>query len=169
LHSAPSPPCWCATRARRTNRLLLIAVAALVFEGFVSRNFSLDRVATQLFGYSIIAASFALIILAVAINHAKARATWVDRLLSSAPLRSVGRYSYGMYVLHLPLVFLLSDPIRDALAGFGTAEPPLYALCITVLSYAAGRLSYVLVERRFLRLKSLLRPRADERLAHDTV
>jgi peptidoglycan/LPS O-acetylase OafA/YrhL len=155
---------WLAGRA---NRLLITALALLVLQAFVARGFGLDRVATQLFGYSLIAVSFALAILAVAVNHAQARTTWIDRLLSSRPLRSIGRYSYGMYVLHLPLTFLLSGPILNALAGLGTAEPPLYALIFTVISYAAGWASYLLVERRFLQLKSRLTSGKDERLVRE--
>jgi peptidoglycan/LPS O-acetylase OafA/YrhL len=79
------------------------------------------------------------------------------RLFSLAPLRSLGRYSYGFYMLHVVGFTYLQWPVRNFLSAhqvenrglvmFVTGTVPL--LC----TYVVAWLSYNLYERRFLRLK----------------
>jgi peptidoglycan/LPS O-acetylase OafA/YrhL len=61
------------------------------------------------------------------------------KVLSVAPLRALGRISYGVYLWHLPL-FLLLDGARTGLTGY-----PLFGLRFAVtIAVASG--SYLLVE-----------------------
>jgi peptidoglycan/LPS O-acetylase OafA/YrhL/lysophospholipase L1-like esterase len=71
------------------------------------------------------------------------------QVLSLAPLRYVGRISYGMYLWHFPL-FLFLDSARTGLTGF-----PLFALRVAV-TLAVATCSFYLVERP-IRQGSLLR------------
>jgi len=66
------------------------------------------------------------------------------RALSAPPLRGIGRVSYGMYLLHLPVI----DLVR-------ALTPNYIALSITAaaVTFALAFLMYHLYERRFLRLK----------------
>jgi peptidoglycan/LPS O-acetylase OafA/YrhL len=82
----------------------------------------------------------------------------LSRLLSARALRFFGRYSYGLYVLHVPLVGLarLAGVSPDAFAGTGWELPGL--LAYVTLMFAASIVvalgSWNLYEKPFLRLKS---------------
>jgi peptidoglycan/LPS O-acetylase OafA/YrhL len=71
--------------------------------------------------------------------------------LEWAPLRYLGRISYGMYVYHFPIIWFASR-IRD-LGMSGKWVSPLVALLSFVGTVAIASLSYFLLERPFLRLK----------------
>ena len=84
---------------------------------------------------------------------------WWSALCRTAPLRSLGKYSYGLYVLHLPLFTYLQQPVRNLLAehltrnkGVGVAVTGLTCFALSVV---AAFLSYQLYEKQFLRLKRL--------------
>ena len=71
-------------------------------------------------------------------------------------LRAVGKYSYGLYVLHLVLLpgltLLLLAPLRVALHGKVVARL-VVGLLTFLASGVAAYLSFHLYEKRFLRLK----------------
>jgi peptidoglycan/LPS O-acetylase OafA/YrhL len=78
------------------------------------------------------------------------------KIFESAPLRLLGKYSYGMYVIQLPLVTLLP---MSALATH-LPNSPLFAATIYVVTIFAAILSiailsYHLFESHFLRLKKV--------------
>jgi peptidoglycan/LPS O-acetylase OafA/YrhL len=84
----------------------------------------------------------------------------VDRVLSAAPLRTLGKYSYCIYVIHLPIVVSLAVPPGFGhLALFGyTAMPSTAAYLVhlataTGLSLAVAFVSWHALELPFLRLK----------------
>lgn len=80
-------------------------------------------------------------------------ALW-SRVVGSWPLRRIGMYSYGIYVLH--------DPLADTIARFGfldyprhgTVEALVYCAKMVPIAVVAGALSWHLYERPFLLLKS---------------
>jgi peptidoglycan/LPS O-acetylase OafA/YrhL len=103
-------------------------------------------------GFTSLAILFAYFILWAIAGGAGLRA-----VLRSGPLRSIGKYSYAMYIFHVPIVALLrraSDLARtlNPLA-FGTLLAVEIAAA-AALSYAAGFISWRLFENRFLQLKS---------------
>jgi peptidoglycan/LPS O-acetylase OafA/YrhL len=80
-------------------------------------------------------------------------ASWLRRLLESAGLRALGRYSYAIYVFH-SLIILATV----ALVSPSSRLPLFIAKALTILwvvaaSLGAAWLSYHLYERHFLRLK----------------
>jgi peptidoglycan/LPS O-acetylase OafA/YrhL len=84
------------------------------------------------------------------------RAGVFSRLCSSHILRFFGKYSYGLYVLHMTFLPLLTRTIRPfllhlcgnkAVAVVGTA------ILVVAISSGAAWLSFHLYEKRFLRLK----------------
>ena len=120
------------------------------------------------FGYGFFGATYGGTLLALAfavlIFLSIQPGTLWNRFFSVAWLRSLGKYSYGMYVLHILVGYLLSTTIRKWL---GTSlriwlTPRLhsrpaailveFAVSVSVV-YAAAWLSYNLYEVRFLRLK----------------
>lgn len=95
-------------------------------------------------------------VLAVAVasfvsNIAATPDSWLVTLLEAAPLRAVGKVSYGMYLLH----FQALDVVR-ALAPPGlphTLAFLLFAAAAVALTWAVAAVLYRLVERPALRLK----------------
>jgi peptidoglycan/LPS O-acetylase OafA/YrhL len=122
---------------------LLIAIAFRV-----GPNFANDL--TTLVGYPVLAIFFAsLLVLALAPQSLFAR---FGRL---APLRFLGRYSYGLYVYHL-----IASPAGANLqvwlqvrTGSIVIGGILYTLTVFAGSLLMAVASYELYERRFLRLK----------------
>jgi peptidoglycan/LPS O-acetylase OafA/YrhL len=83
------------------------------------------------------------------------------RFYELRPLRAIGRYSYGVYVFHLPLLYITThaaerfahyDPINK------TWRPGLTLLALNLaLTAAVSLLSYRACERRFLEMKAFFR------------
>ena len=84
-------------------------------------------------------------------------------VLRSGPLRSIGKYSYAMYIFHVPIVaqlrraFDLSRTLNPL--AFGTLLAGEIAAA-AALSCGAGFISWRLFENRFLQLKSRFEYRA---------
>jgi len=78
------------------------------------------------------------------------------RIFETGPMRFLGKYSYGIYVLHVLVLSTMNLPLRAALLGathsklFAVAGAGLTSLAVSII---AAYLSYHLYERRFLRLK----------------
>jgi peptidoglycan/LPS O-acetylase OafA/YrhL len=92
-------------------------------------------------GYTVIAVAIAVVLLAVL------ESTWVGvRALCLAPLRAIGRVSYGLYLWHIPVFLAVYrygshlDSTTRLVLGLGIAGAITYA-------------SWVLVERPILRWK----------------
>jgi peptidoglycan/LPS O-acetylase OafA/YrhL len=146
---------WIA--AHRQGLLIAIFGVLLVTAGF-SHLYSVFDPRTLLVGQTTIAASFALLVACLAARPpGKHR---LDGMLEMKWLRTVGRYSYAMYVFHLPILTALGGAIWAAVAFSGSARPLLFAFMAIVLSFIAGWLSWHLVEKHFLRLKSRIAPQS---------
>ncbi|WP_152606324.1 acyltransferase [Aquabacterium sp. NJ1] len=149
---------WIAAHRRQLAwaLLLLLTSSFLWTHAFPRATF---RSMTE--GYTVLAIGFAAW-LYLAANHDALAATggvrtpaW-HRALRNPVLQSVGKYSYGMYVIHKPLHDLFS---ADVLARMGVQTEGhilnacLHVLAVTLISYAAAWLTYHLYEVHFLRLK----------------
>ena len=79
------------------------------------------------------------------------------RLFDVRPLRSLGKYSYGIYVLHIPLFAYLQSPLKKVIAMQLTPNKGVAVIltgcAVFLISVGAAQLSYELYEKRFLRLK----------------
>jgi peptidoglycan/LPS O-acetylase OafA/YrhL len=95
-------------------------------------------------GFTLIAISIGIVLVAILETE------WlVNRLLRTAPLRAVGRVSYGLYIWHLA--------IFNAVIRYGRFWPPITQATVALsLAALATYLSFVLVERPFLRWKDRL-------------
>ena len=120
------------------------------------------------FGYGFFGATYGGTLLALAfavlIYLSLQPGTFWNRIFSVAWLRSFGKYSYGIYVLHILVGYLVSTTLRRLL---GTSlriwlTPRLHSRPAAILVefavsvsavYMAAWLSYNLYEVRFLRLK----------------
>ena len=144
-------------RVRERARLLIPAALLLGLIGAIlTRVYPRDTLASQTVGYSILAVVFALVLLACTLETGKANLA-VQRVLSWPVLRSVGKYSYAMYVLHATVEhFIPMDPWY-AHGDWGVIA---YGLTIIVITYFAGMLSYHLLEKHFLKLKEYFVPKS---------
>lgn len=146
------------------NRLLTLAL--ILFLGAIPFTHVYDRTrwAGETFGYSVLALAGALFVTAVALSAARPPSR-IAAFLGSAPLRSLGKYSYAMYVFHGLLHKLVGEPWL--IARYGEAVPAsaavCYALVLLLVSYLLGFCSYELFERHFLKLKSLFASQAQAR------
>jgi peptidoglycan/LPS O-acetylase OafA/YrhL len=85
---------------------------------------------------------------------------WLNRLLRLSALRQLGKYSYGIYVLHYPIVILLLMARENLAPRFPLAEKSGLFLLLSLifgfgLSYLAALASWFLLEKRALKLKNL--------------
>ena len=150
--------------ARGTSGLSLLARLAwpiLLLTGTAA--LTLDLLDRRLFGagYTLWAAACgALLILLVAARAGSA----LSRLGHSQFLRFFGKYSYAMYVVQLPLLYLLA-PVVTANGLAAACSSPLigqllYAALMFALTTLLALLSWRLFEKRLLALKTHFEPRA---------
>jgi len=178
LHLRGGDKTFAQEPGRRLARLVPIAkivapVCLVLSVGFEATRFFSDHkihshtAYTAYAGYSIVAIGFAaVLILALA---AKPGTLWY-RVWTFAPLRSFGKYSYAIYLLHMPVRAIIRDLIYgpnyngsrfgDAIISFpkiGQSELlgqvlfyiPAFAAC-----WIVGWLSWNLFEKHFLKLKN---------------
>ncbi len=128
----------------------VVIVGVLATHGFSFENFWGETI-----GFTLLALAFGLVILAAACADLQSTGG-VFKLLRLPPLRSLGKYSYAMYVFHKPLHDLVGRPLlaklRVDMAHSLIAEL-LYISGSVVVLYALALLSYHLFEKHFLNLK----------------
>src|SRR6185312_13527256 len=106
-------------------------------------------------GYTIMAIGWGGL---VAAGATAVRGTIPARLLGARWLRALGKYSYAMYVFHVPIwahVQPLVFPGNRVPAVFGSHVLPSLALGVLcgLLAFAAALASWNLYEKQFLKLK----------------
>lgn len=134
----------------------IIALATLVS----TRGAARTGVHMQTYGYTVFGVVFTYYVLDAVL--ARPSDTLV-KTLSSSPLRSLGRYSYAMYVFHLPLHLFVGLPLLDRLFGVRSTSSVAFALAYfliaTLATYVASLISYHVLERHWLALKRYAEPR----------
>jgi peptidoglycan/LPS O-acetylase OafA/YrhL len=138
---------------RLTLALLAVLAVSLFATGFMSESPGRSQHAVSL---TILAVFFTTLVVEVAASP-RSRLTLS---LEWAPLRSVGRVSYGMYLLHMQGI-VLAAWITAKVAQ--TASMPVFLGLLvlgTSLTYVAARLMYDVYESRFLALRKRFRRRA---------
>lgn len=132
---------------------------AITAVGFLlTRGFPRTSIPDQTWGYSILALLFGALVLSAALRDSgetASPATWPSPW-RWAPLRFMGRYSYGMYVFHRPLHEVFSAPVLNRLGIIPASSAWLACLhvCMVIAcSLALAMLSYHFFEMHFLRLK----------------
>jgi peptidoglycan/LPS O-acetylase OafA/YrhL len=136
----------------RWHRLLIAVGSAIILTLVLTDTMSvvpLGRPMGFAVGYSILSLTASLVLLDLV---ARPR-SWMARLLEFPMLVRLGKVSYGMYLLHLPMIDL------GLIAMFATRRLPTalnLALALSlfvVVAYGAAWLLYHVVERPFLLLK----------------
>jgi peptidoglycan/LPS O-acetylase OafA/YrhL len=93
---------WVAWVAPRLGRATAAAVGLLVLSAIAGRGLARENAITQTVGYTALAIVSALLILKATLQTARGRGR-LAALLSSPILRRYGKYSYAIYLFHLPL------------------------------------------------------------------
>ena len=108
--------------------------------------------ATQRFGYTVVALSYACLLLALVLGKSP-----LQSFFSSGTMRAVGRYSYGAYVWR-PL--LLAQVLRLETHVWRRELPWFLNLPVLLGAVlAASMISFFVAERAFLSLKRHFEPR----------
>ena len=110
-------------------------------------------------GYSAVAIASAYLIFHVVTNTQSSG--FLCHTLRSRLLRILGKYSYGIYVLHLPIVRFLAQSRDAVLSHLHYQQGSLQYAAVSSLtivigclaSFAAALASWHLIEKHFLRLK----------------
>jgi len=152
--AARVPGWW--PRARRAAPWVLGASAAAVAAVWIRQGalFGGDPVA-QVWAFGPLAAGFAAV-LVLAIDG---RDAGIARPLASPALRTLGKYSYGLYVLHYPIFLGLEAAGLTAgrlagLAGSRLLGIAAFTAIAGTATFGAALLSWRFLERPFLRLKN---------------
>jgi peptidoglycan/LPS O-acetylase OafA/YrhL len=144
---------------RHSDRLWISGLALGAIGAVVTDTYSLYGHGTFTIGYTILSACFALLVLGAIAAPSRINTPY-QKLLAFAPLRSIGKYSYAMYVFHMLIILSIGPAILAQLKPVTQFYPPLYALVITALSYIAALVSYHCYEKHFLKLKGRFKPRS---------
>jgi peptidoglycan/LPS O-acetylase OafA/YrhL len=152
-------PATLAWLQQSVRKVAWVALVMLLATAAGTRGLAMYDVSTQTIGYTLLSASFALILLLAALPTTGGLRAAMS-VLASKPLRLIGRYSYGMYVYHLPLHTLFGIALLHRFSGDVTpTETLIYIVVMTVVSFVIAALSYELFEKRFLKLKFRLMPK----------
>ena len=159
-------PDWQARIER--HRVGVIGLAwAILLVGFVSTHgYAQNAARTQTWGYSVLSMGLALWLAGLVAQDLR-HTTTGPRLqggLRARWIRSIGKYSYAMYILHMPLHVFIGERLRNSMHLNESAiwVNACYSLPMIVVLYVLARLSWLVIEHPFLRLKSRLAPRAAE-------
>jgi peptidoglycan/LPS O-acetylase OafA/YrhL len=143
--------------ARWRGAVLAVAGLLLLAGLVVTRGYGRVSPMTQGVGYSVLALVFCLLV-ALAADADVRRDHWLARALRMAPLRTLGKYSYGMYLFHWPLHELLGLRVLESLGiqrSGSVVQTLVYVGACGSVALLLAMLSYHVFESRFLRLKGL--------------
>jgi peptidoglycan/LPS O-acetylase OafA/YrhL len=152
-----------AARTALERRVAHVAVTAAIVLGgtfLLTRGFAAYDPRSQSFGYTTLALGFAGCLLVTAVP-VRGLPGLVIHGLRWRPLRAVGRYSYGMYVFHMPLHVFFGVALLHHLVGLHPTHAAAFAYitAVVLVSFGIAALSYYYFERHFLKLKEKLLPR----------
>ena len=132
------------------------AAALVAFAGLLAFQLPEPRqsMLMQTFGHTVLAGLFASMLLAAL----GTRGGMAARTFEQPGMRFFGRYSYALYVFHLPVAFFLDQylfrvPDTSPILGSRTPALLLFVLVATGVSVCVALLSWHMYEKHFLALK----------------
>jgi peptidoglycan/LPS O-acetylase OafA/YrhL len=136
-------------------RGILGGAAVLFVAGLLATHgYPRTNLVGQTAGYTLLALTFAALVLAVVLDDERGRGR-VGAALQNPVLRSFGKYSYAIYLFHQPLNQMIGEPLLGSIqpGGVGLGAGLIYIAGVTAASYALALASYHGYEKHFLALK----------------
>lgn len=136
--------------------VMAAAAAVFVLCVLVLHGLPRDGARTHTVGYTLLAISFALLMLALALADTDRSSSWWSVPWRAAPLRVLAKYSYAMYVFHKILAEVVGQPLMRSQGDAWLKSLPVnvsYVVVNVLASLVLAMLSYHLFEKRFLQLK----------------
>ncbi len=150
---------WLARADSSLKYLIPLPFVGLVVLGIVSRGFTqINGPLVVLFSPLLLAVMFAGILLSAIVR----RGSKFETLLRAPWLRSCGKYSYAMYVFHLPMMMIVEHQNKyfflrasiNAIPGISRILVVVgYVIMSSLLTYVVARLSWWALESHFINLK----------------
>ena len=170
---APTSERWMLRSAKLSAPWLGIALLVMAF---ARRGFAGYDPIVLTVGRSLLAFLFGAMLILLLKGD---RQSIVARVFESKALRFVGKYSYGMYIFHHPVLFFKAGLIPLTLIPliYGSQLPRLVVFFVvaSAVSLLMGIASWYLIEKQFLNMKALFpyrRPpaqRQSQRMTKDPV
>jgi len=133
----------------------LAGALGFVALGLGNDGFDMHRPALEIWSHTLLGLGFGGLVAGVVCTEGTASA--LQRLLSLRPLQALGRYSYGIYVIHYFVHLAALRWLRASEAGAALlasrAGYVVYAAAGAAVTCSLAALSWHLVEQRFLALK----------------
>jgi peptidoglycan/LPS O-acetylase OafA/YrhL len=145
---------WCALYARYRAPLGWGSLGVLLALAVSRHGFQHTDAAVQSIGFTVVAFLFAQWLLTIVLGL-PALGGALLALPTWKPLRTIGRLSYGMYILHYPLHWAAMKHLsRVLVAGpWSAARQLVYIAAAIAATTGLAAATWVLFERRFLALK----------------
>jgi peptidoglycan/LPS O-acetylase OafA/YrhL len=150
---------WLTRRAKWCTPLAFFAFSS---GALFTRGYERGVPISETIGHTFLAIAFALVILRFALPRPVP--VLLKHIFETPPLRSLGKYSYAMYVFHFPLGKFAGERILTTVAGpgpYSVTVAMIYALAILGSAYAMAWVSYRLLEEPMLRLRDRTFSRPD--------
>jgi peptidoglycan/LPS O-acetylase OafA/YrhL len=146
-------------RAARWRGVTLAGSTLFVVGVLATRGYPRTSFLDQTFGYTILAVAFAALVLQTVLDHERGRGR-IGAVFNNAVLRSLGKYSYAIYVFHQPLNQMIGERLLHHWLpqGIGLKAGSAYMVCVTAASYTLAVVSYHGYEKHFLALKRYFVP-----------
>jgi peptidoglycan/LPS O-acetylase OafA/YrhL len=146
-----------ATRVRVRAACGVALLSLTIFCAGIAACWSHQPEFFQTAGFSLLALAFAAVVFAVAATRSR---PWPMRALETRPLVKLGTYSYGMYLLHVPLLETYRRVVLVRLPPFWHVNLAAVVASIGALwalTYYLAKFSFERFEAPILRLKRYVR------------
>jgi peptidoglycan/LPS O-acetylase OafA/YrhL len=140
----------------------MAAAASITVLAAWSGGFDSSAVPIESIGYTVLALGFgSLLVIILTSSHTHI----INRLLNKGPLIALGKYSYALYLFHLPIRAVIRDKVygpEQFLTIMGSSLPGqlIFYVMATFAAFVAAWISWHLFENRFLNLKRYFAPHA---------
>jgi peptidoglycan/LPS O-acetylase OafA/YrhL len=160
LLRTPAGRAW-LRQPRVVGAAMSLGALGFIWLGLANHGFDMHRPALQIWSHTLLGLAFGgLVTRTVCTAGTGAR---VQRILGALPLRLLGRYSYGIYVLHYLVHLWALRTLRAWPPGAALLSSRVgyagYAIAGAAASVALAAVSWHLLEQRCLALKRYFVPR----------